>query len=237
MQAQDSIVGFLQEILQPLVDIIGIKMIDWIALAFMFEAIAFLLIIILIRVISGRGSMKVKLKVPSLEERGSEISGEKLAGLKALIISTSAAMQTLDSLKSKKEIGIETYTQLSTRYREQLAKIEEKLTAEMDSAERERLRQRYDESLRPTPTTPASATSSDSVTTDTLSEQPAAPSPPSGPPSGPPSAPSPPSGPPTSTQPDSVGEDGLPTRSTSIAALRNEMLKELKRLRDLLKTE
>ena len=185
MQAQDSIVGFLQEILQPLVDIIDIKQIDWIALAFMFEAIAFLLIIIIIRVISGRGSIKVKLTAPSLEERGSEISGEKLAGLKALIISTSAAMQTLDYLKSKKEIGIETYTQLSTRYREQLAKIEEKLTSEMDSAERERLRQRYDESIRPSPTTPASATSSESVTTDTISEQPTVP------PSGSPSAPSP----------------------------------------------
>jgi len=35
----------------------------------------------------------------------------------------------------------------------------------------------------------------------------------------------------------SVEESELPARSTSIAALRNEMLKELKRLRELLKTE
>ncbi len=225
MQAPDRYVGFLEKTLQPLIDITGL---DWITLSLILEIVAFLVLYIIIRVIFGRGSsLKIKLTTPTLGERGAEMSGENLAGLKALLISTSAAMQTLESLKAKKEIGNETYTQLSSRYREQLSKIEGKLTEELNSAERDRLRQRYDESLQITPTdstTPATteSASSDLITVEPPSGPPSVPSPPSGPPSGPPSVP---------TTPSASGESGS---KSSIADLRNEMLKELGNLRNLL---
>ena len=75
MQAQESLVGVLESYLQPLVDMLGL---DWITLTLALEALILLIIFLLIRIFSGRGSIKVKLSAPMLAERSGSISGENL---------------------------------------------------------------------------------------------------------------------------------------------------------------
>ena len=257
MPVKKIAVGFFENLFKPITDFFksyGINWIDWILITWIVLTIGVFIIFKIIQFILERGMIKFKLTAPILEKRGIHISGEKLAGLKALLISTEAALQTLETLQTRKEIGNVMYDQLSRGYREQLNKIEEKFTEELDAAERDRLRQLYDESLRPAePAAPAPTPIPEPIPEPTPepsgppappSGPPAPPSPPSAPPAPPSAPPAPPSGPPT-TPPTpapvaptpSVAEPELPARSTSIAALRNEMLKELKRLRELLKTD
>ncbi len=212
MPVQIIAAGIIEGIVQPLVDLLnswGIP-IGWNALTWIIEAIVLIIIFMIIRYLSKRRSIKIKLTAQMLDERGVRISGETLAGLKALLISTRAAMQTLEALQAKNEIGGETFDQLSRGYKEQLVKIEEKFTEELDAAERDRLRQLYDKSLRPTaaiapapaPTPPTGPPTPPTVPpTEPPSGPPAPPSgipePPTTPPAPPSGIPEPPTAPPT----------------------------------------
>ena len=145
MQAQDeSLVGFLADYLQPIVDILGI---DWVTLLLVLDTLILLLLFVLIRVISGRSTVKVKLTVPKLPDEASLIPEEKFNGLKALFNSTRGALQILETLYAKKEIGAQMFEHLNLRYKVQLTKINEKFVEEMNAAERDRLQKTFDESI------------------------------------------------------------------------------------------
>ncbi|MFQ6126808.1 MAG: hypothetical protein ACE5R6_19690, partial [Candidatus Heimdallarchaeota archaeon] len=191
MPVKKIAVGFFENLFKPITEFFksqGIMWIDWILLTWVFGTVGLFLIFKLIQFILERGMIKFKLTAPILEKRGIHISGEKLAGLKALLISTEAALHTLETLQKRNEIGAETFTQLSKGYKEQLTKIEEKFTEELDVAERDRLRQLYDASLRPTEPSVPAPTPIPKPITEPTPEPTAPPAPPSAPPA-PPSAP------------------------------------------------
>ena len=200
MQAQnESLVGFLEDYLQPLVDIFGI---DWITLLLILDTLLLLIFFVLIRVISGRRTVKVKLTVPKLPKEASFIPPDKFNGLKALFNSTRGALQILETLYAKKELGAQMFEHLNLRYKVQLAKVNEKFVEEMNAAERDRLQQAYDQSIQPVKEEAELSTFPYLDLISAPSEMPAvsSSSPPSGSPSGPPSGPpsgSPPSGPPS----------------------------------------
>jgi len=201
MQAQnESLVGFLEGYLQPLVDILGI---DWITLLLVLDTLILLIIFVLIRVISGRKTVKIKLTVPKLPEEASLIPKEKFNGLTALFNSTNGALQILETLHSRKEIGSQIFDHLNLRYQVQLKKINAKFIEEMNAAERDRLQKTFDKSIQ-SETEEAEPTTFPyldliSTPSEMPSGSPSIPSssPPSGPPTGGPPTGGPPSGPPS----------------------------------------
>jgi len=198
LQAVNEIQEILEGIFPQFLADLGIDWINWITFTLILEALLLLFVILVIRLISKRRAITIKLSTPKLPETAEKISGETLAGLKALFISTQGALKILNTLQDKKEIDSHTFKQLSLRYKEQLAKIQDKLTEELDSVERERLRQLYEGAISPPgsapDTTPTSSTPPSPPSSDTSS---APPMPPSAPPSAPPMPPSaPPSAPP-----------------------------------------
>lgn len=121
-------------------------------------ALILIILFVLIRIVSRRRTIKVKLITPKLPEKASLIPKETLNGLIALYNSTTGALQVLVSLQDRKTIGSQMFEQLTVGYKAQLSKIEQKFLDEIESAERARLQKVYDKSLKPATTTDATST-------------------------------------------------------------------------------
>jgi len=202
MEIEGFPIELLEKYLGSLADILGI---NEVLISYVLGVLFLLALFVLIRVFSGKRTVKVKLSAPKLPEEASLVPQETLDGLTALYNSTKGALQILKTFQVRNKIGSEMFEKLSSGYRAQLNKIENKFLEEIKSAEHARLQKVYDKSLKHT-TTAAGATSTafpylDLIPSigDTLSSSsstsgapPSAPSSssPSASPSGPPSAPS-----------------------------------------------
>jgi len=117
MVTESQIKDFLYEqLFKPLLGDFEGGWINWITFSLVFEAILLLLILMIIRVISGRRKIKVKLITPKLPKIAERVPEDKLAMLKALIISTNGAQQILETLQNRKEIGSAAFEQISLIY-------------------------------------------------------------------------------------------------------------------------
>ncbi len=155
MATQEFPMELLEKYLGSLADILGI---NTVLISYILGALFLLALFVLIRVFSGRRTIKVKLTAPKLPEEASLVPQETLDGLTALYNSTKGALQILKTFQVRKKIGSEMFEKLSSGYRAQLSKIENKFLEEIKSAEHDRLQKVYDKSLKPT-TTAADATS------------------------------------------------------------------------------